>query len=358
MNTLQRARAATLPQGTVSSNLINCLKNVVLKAAIGLIIASIAGLGETHAAELTALQGDDSTASEQTVPIDAFGFLGGIFEAHFYEPHATANRPRDEIRQAAALYGVDLPMMLTIAKVESDFDPYARTGSYKGLFQLGEIAFKQYGEGNIWDARDNARAAAHMLLVQAQMFHEALGHYPDYAERYMIHQQGIEGAIEHYRHPERPAWQAMCATSEGTLKGERWCKMCIWGNLLPGWKRELGSVDKILSGDFVSHWTSRINLLANKYLAERDVDFADRAPIDRAPTIEKHSSLRRLARRKPSRLFGVSRAVAHPSVRRESSEPAPKDFIGPRHMADGTGTTVTAKALRASDAQTSYERTR
>jgi hypothetical protein len=87
---------------------------------------------------------------------------------------------------------------MSIAKVESDFNPRVRTGSYKGLFQLSDYEFKKYGDGSIWDARDNARAAAHMFLVQAEKFRWALGHYPDYAERYMVHQQGIQGAIEHY----------------------------------------------------------------------------------------------------------------------------------------------------------------
>jgi Transglycosylase SLT domain len=204
------------------------------------------------------------------MPIDAFGYLGGILEARFHEPHAPAGDPRDEIRQAAVLYGLDLPMMLSIAKVESNFNPRASTGSYKGLFQLGAVAFEKYGEGSIWDARDNARAAAHMILVQGEEFRDALGHYPNYAERYMIHQQGIEGAIEHYKQPERVAWRSMCATSEGIAKGEQWCKRCIWDNLLPQWKRDLGSVDRILSVDFVSHWTKRINLLANGYDAEKD----------------------------------------------------------------------------------------
>jgi hypothetical protein len=51
-----------------------------------------------------------------------------------------------------------------------------------------------------------------------------------------------QGAIEHYLHPERVAWQSMCATDEGVLKGERWCKRCIWGNLLPQWKDAFGNV--------------------------------------------------------------------------------------------------------------------
>jgi hypothetical protein len=156
-------------------------------------------------------------------------------------------------------------MMMAVAKVESNFKPRAKTGSYKGLFQLSDYEFEKYGNGSIWDTRDNARAAAHMFLVQAEKFKSALGHYPDYAERYMVHQQGIEGAIEHYTHPERVAWQSMCATPEGILKGEQWCRKCIWRNLLPEWKRTFKSVEKVSSGNFVSVWTERINHLANRY---------------------------------------------------------------------------------------------
>jgi hypothetical protein len=209
---------------------------------------------------------DQIVSGQEVMPLDAFGYLGGLFEARFYEPHSTTGNPRDEIRQAASLYGLDLAMMMSIAKVESNFNPRTRTGSYKGLFQLSDYEFKKYGDGSIWDARDNARAAAHMFLVQAEKFKSALGHYPDYAERYMVHQQGIEGAIEHYTHPERVAWQSMCATDEGVLKGEEWCRKCIWRNLLPKWKHIFGSVDKISSGDFVSLWTGRIDHLANRFL--------------------------------------------------------------------------------------------
>jgi predicted GIY-YIG superfamily endonuclease len=212
----------------------------------------------------------DQANSDQTDPMqeaDAFGYTGGLFEARFYEPHATTDDPHDEIRQAAALYGVDSAMMLSIAKVESDFNPRAKTGSYKGVFQLSDYEFARYGDGNIFDARDNARAAAHMFLVQAEKFRWALGHFPDYAERYIVHQQGIQGAIEHYSHPERIAWQSMCATDEGMVKGEQWCKRTIWGNLLPLWKQAFGSVDKISSADFVTMWTERINYFANKTAA-------------------------------------------------------------------------------------------
>jgi Transglycosylase SLT domain len=240
-----------------------------LATTIAIAIGSLASLGQANSMDRTIFSEEvaDRILPDEIIPLDALGYLGGLSEARFYEPHATTDNPRDEIREAASLYGLDLAMMMSIAKVESDFNPYVRTGSHKGLFQLSDYEFKKYGDGSIWDARDNARAAAHMFLVQAEMFRLALGHYPDYAERYMVHQQGIQGAIEHYTHPERTAWQSMCATDEGVLKGEQWCRRCIWGNLLPQWKQTFGSVEKMSSGDFVSLWTGRIDHLANRFSA-------------------------------------------------------------------------------------------
>jgi hypothetical protein len=242
-------------------------QRAILGTTVVAAIVSLASVSQAISMEQIISGDEASIVSEEELPLDAMGYLGGLFEARFYEPHSTTGDPRDEIREAASLYGVDLAMMMSIAKVESSFNPRARTGSYKGLFQLSEYEFQKYGDGSIWDARDNARAAAHMFLVQAEMFRSAMGHYPDFAERYMVHQQGIQGAIEHYTHPDRVAWQSMCVTDEGVLKGEKWCKRCIWGNLTPSWKDSFGKVDKISSGEFVSLWTERINHLVNRYQA-------------------------------------------------------------------------------------------
>jgi Transglycosylase SLT domain len=252
---------------SISSVVVTFLREP-LATTIAISLVSLACLGHANSVERVTFSeevADQIVPDQEAMSLDAFGYLGGLFEARFYQPHSTTDDPRDEIREAASLYGLELAMMMSIAKVESDFNPRVRTGSYKGLFQLSDYEFKKYGDGSIWDARDNARAAAHMFLVQAEKFRWALGHYPDYAERYMVHQQGIQGAIEHYTHPERAAWQSMCATDEGVLKGERWCRKCISGNLLPEWKQAFGSVDKIQSGDFVSLWTGRIDHLANRF---------------------------------------------------------------------------------------------
>jgi hypothetical protein len=239
-----------------------------MRAAVAITFAAAVGFAAVGAAAQDASpQEHPAEGRAEAMPLDAFGFTGGLLEARFYEPHATTDHPLDEIRQAASLYGLDLALLTAIAKVESNFNPRARTGSYKGLFQLSDHEFEKNGAGNIWDARDNARAAARMFLMQAEKFKGALGRIPDYAERYMIHQQGIQGAIEHYTHPARIAWQSMCETDEGVLKGGQWCRKAIWRNLMPQWKRKFGSVEKVSSGDFVSLWTGRINELAKKYSA-------------------------------------------------------------------------------------------
>jgi len=111
----------------------------------------------------------------------------------------------------------------------------------------------------------------------------------------MVHQQGIQGAIEHYTHPERAAWQSMCATDEGMKKGEQWCRKCVWGNLLPQWKRGFGSVEKISSGDFVSLWTGRIDHLADRFSVAQGDASISRSPKShtRRPTIVARGNLQR-----------------------------------------------------------------
>jgi hypothetical protein len=174
---------------SISADVTACLR-ATLATATAVAVASLACVSHAISMDQTLPADETSIISERELPVDAMGYLGGLVEARFYEQHSTTDDPRDEIQEAASLYGLDLAMMMSIAKLESDFDPRVRTGSYKGLFQLSDYEFQKYGEGSIWDARDNARAAAHMFLVQAEKFRWALGHYPDYAERYMVQSMG------------------------------------------------------------------------------------------------------------------------------------------------------------------------
>jgi soluble lytic murein transglycosylase-like protein len=105
----------------------------VLSTTIAIAVSSLASLGQANSMERTTFSEgspDQIVSDQEVIPIDAFGYPGGLLEARFYEPHSTTGNPRDEIRAAASLYGLDPEMMMSIAKVESNFNPRARTGSY------------------------------------------------------------------------------------------------------------------------------------------------------------------------------------------------------------------------------------
>jgi hypothetical protein len=162
-------------------------------------------------------------------------------------------------------FGLDFNFMKAVAKVESDFNPKQRTGSYIGLFQLSNAEFQQYGSGDILDPRDNAVAAAYKFLTEDILFEIITHKKPTLSEIYLVHQQGVQGAAEHVSRPDRVAWKAMCATDEGREKGEKWCKRAIWGNTLPEIKRVWKSVEKFTSGAFVKMWQERVHRFYSRY---------------------------------------------------------------------------------------------
>jgi hypothetical protein len=178
---------------------------------------------------------------------------------------APIGTPVEEIRHASEAFSLNFNFMKAVAKVESDFDPKQRTGSYIGLFQLSKSEFARYGNGDILNPRDNAVAAAFKFAVSAIIFELTTHKKPTIADLYLIHQQGTQGAEEHVSHPERVAWKSMCATDEGREKGEKWCKRAVWANTLPEIKQTWKSVDNLTSGAFVHMWESRIDGLYARY---------------------------------------------------------------------------------------------
>ena len=76
------------------------------------------------------------------------------------------NNIRAEIEQAAMLFNVDMRMMKAFAKIESGYNPRAKTGSYKCLFQLSNSEFAKYWQGDIYDIRDCSIAAARKFATE------------------------------------------------------------------------------------------------------------------------------------------------------------------------------------------------
>jgi len=173
--------------------------------------------------------------------------------------------PVEEIKRVSDAFGLDFNFMKAVAKVESDFNPKQRTGSYIGLFQLSNAEFQQYGSGDILDPRDNAVAAAYKFMTEDILFEIITHKKPMLSEIYLVHQQGVQGAAEHVSRPDRVAWKSMCATDEGRGKGEKWCKRAIWGNTLPEIKRVWKSVENFTSGAFVKMWQERVHRFYGRY---------------------------------------------------------------------------------------------
>jgi len=173
--------------------------------------------------------------------------------------------PIEEIKHAADAFGLDFTFMKTVAKIESGFDPKQRTGSYIGLFQLSHYEFAKYGSGDITNPRDNAIAAAYKFTTEGILFELDTHKKPTLYDRYLIHQQGTQGAAEHVSHPEQVAWKSMCATDEGKEKGESWCKRAIWKNTLPTVKQIWKTVDRLTSAGFVDMWQQRLDLFYARY---------------------------------------------------------------------------------------------
>jgi hypothetical protein len=125
------------------------------------------------------------------------GYDAGL--RRYLDPTAPPQKRRpstvgDAIDTAAARHGLDPATLKGIASIESSWNPGSnrnKATQYKGLFQMGRDEWKQYGgQGDIYNATDNADAAARMLSDHSRWFQDSYGRSPNPGELYMMHQQG------------------------------------------------------------------------------------------------------------------------------------------------------------------------
>ena len=200
---------------------------------------------------------------------------------------------RAEIEQAALLFDVDVQMMKAFAKIEFGYNPKAKTGKYKCLFQLSDWEFAKYWQGDIYDIRDCSIAAARKFATEAAQFEKDVGRRATAAEIYCIHQQGYQGCAFHYDAPHQLAWKNMYLTGEGQEKGEAWARKAIWGNVPSDIKNTIkGGLEALTSGQFLALWTERVNrFMAHKVEAPEHY-------VERASKAKKATQLAAAAKKK------------------------------------------------------------
>ena len=114
------------------------------------------------------------------------------------------------IRATAAKAGMDEAHWKAIASIESALQPGSNANKrtqYKGLFQIGargaNSEWARKGRGNLYNAQDNAEAAAALAAENAAGFRRKFKRDPTPAEIYMMHQQGLgfytKGAMSNIR---------------------------------------------------------------------------------------------------------------------------------------------------------------
>ena len=164
------------------------------------------------------------------------------------------------IQKASERFEVPLSTLRAFAAIESGGNARARKGSYHGVYQLSQKAFRENGgRGDIFDVGQNTAAAARKLRSEQDAFNRKYRRKPNATELYMIHQQGVGGAAKHLANPDAPAWQNMHQTGEGQKKGEKWARLAIWGNV-PRDQRDRfpGGVDSVTSKEFMDMWARKM----------------------------------------------------------------------------------------------------
>lgn len=114
---------------------------------------------------------------------------------------------RGIIVAAARKYGLDSDMLMTIADIESKFNPNAKNpgSSASGLFQFVKDTARQYGLTDPFDPYANADAGARFIRDNIMGLQKALGRKPTTGEIYLAHQQGLGGATALLSNPNASA---------------------------------------------------------------------------------------------------------------------------------------------------------
>lgn len=135
---------------------------------------------------------------------------------------AAPTKVRDVITAAAAKYGVSPTALLTVAGLESNFDPKAKNpkSSASGLFQGIDTTHAQYGVTDPLDENQSADFGARLMRDNTNYLRKKLGRDPTKGELYLAHQQGAAGAFRLLENPNVPAASIVGAAAVELNGGE------------------------------------------------------------------------------------------------------------------------------------------
>lgn len=141
-------------------------------------------------------------------------------------------------------------------QIESGGNPYAVTGSNRGLGQFGPQEEAQYGitDANRADPDAQAQAVTQEAMRHAQVLGKVLGRPPTAGELYLAHQQGIAGGPALLSaDPSQPAWQAI----RPFYRSDAIAQKAISGNIPSDNPLSRADVGSVTAGDFRNLWINK-----------------------------------------------------------------------------------------------------
>ena len=93
----------------------------------------------------------------------------------------------------------------TVAQIESSGNRFNRTGNQYGLYQFSPDQFRRLGITDWTNVDQQNRALGNETNENRTVFSNAMGRQPTGPELYMMHQQGVAGAMAHFRNPNGSA---------------------------------------------------------------------------------------------------------------------------------------------------------
>lgn len=152
-----------------------------------------------------------------------------------------------------------------LIQIESGGNPNAVTGSYRGLGQFSKEEEKKYGitDDNFTKPEIQKAAIKTKASDDSKALEALIGRKPTQGEIYLAHQQGVMGAANHIRNPDKPAWANMYNTPEYQRRGARMAQIAITGNIPKGHALKSRPLDEVTSGEFSKLWTSRFDTPAS-----------------------------------------------------------------------------------------------